>query len=159
MRWGEGEVERKGRMRSNYLKVMEKPRVAKQAMANYLTRVAVDGRVEQLIERHEEKRMDELSALAAAIDANWLYTLHNMKGLRLGKKRLRRAWEDMVRNRIAFREFYRDGHGGYVEKPTGQNVEDEVTIKELLRIGVDIKAWEREQIHVDHKSGEVRFGG
>ena len=29
-------------MRSNYLKVMEKPRVAKRAMNNYLTRVAVD---------------------------------------------------------------------------------------------------------------------
>ena len=59
MRWDKGEEERKRRMRSNYLKVMEKPRVAKQAMANYLTRVAVDGRVEQLIEKHEEKRMDE----------------------------------------------------------------------------------------------------
>ena len=63
-----------------------------------------------------------------------------------------------MRNRIAFREFYRDGHGGYVEQPTGQNVEDEVTVKELLRIGVDIKAWEREDIVVDHETGEVRFG-
>lgn len=157
MRWGKGEEERKRRMRSNYLKVIEKPRVAKRAMANYLTRVAVDGRVEQLIEKHEEKRMEELSAFAGSVDANWLYTLHAELGF--GRKRLRRAWEAMVRNRIAFREFYRDGHSAYVEKPTGQNVEDEVTIKELLRIGVDIKAWEREQIHVDHESGEVRFGG
>ena len=145
-------------MRSNYLRVMEKPRVARRAMADFMTRAAVDGRVEQLIKKHEDKRMDELSAFASAVDANWLYTLHNMKGVRLGKKRLRRAWEEMVRNRIALREFYRDGVGGYKEQPTGQNVEDEVTVKELLRIGVDIKAWEREDIHVDRESGEVTFG-
>lgn len=35
MRCGKGEEERKRRMRSNYLKVMEKPRVAKRAMANF----------------------------------------------------------------------------------------------------------------------------
>jgi hypothetical protein len=136
---------------------MDKPRVSRRAMADFMTRAAVDGRVEQLIKKHEDKRMDELSAFASAVDANWLYTLHNMKGVRLGKKRLRRAWEEMVRNRIALREFYRDGAGGYVEQPTGKNVEDEVTVKELLRIGVDIKAWERENIIVDHATGEVRF--
>lgn len=106
-------------MRSNYLRVMEKPRVARRAMADFMTRAAVDGRVEQLIKKHEGERIDELSAFAAAVDANWLYTLHNMKGVCFGKKRLRRAWEEMVRNRIALREFYRDGAGGYVEQPTG----------------------------------------
>lgn len=146
-------------MKSNYLRTLEKPRVAKNAMANYLTRVAVDGRVEQLIKKHEGKRMDELSAFAGAVNANWLYTLHTDPHLRFGKKRLRRVWEAMVRNRIAFREFYRDGHGAYVEQPTGQNVEDEVTVKELLGIGVDIRAWEREEIHFDRETGEVTFDG
>jgi hypothetical protein len=134
---------------------MEKPRVAKNAMANYLTRVAVDGRVEQLIKKHEGDRIDELSAFAAAVDANWLWTLHKMKGTRYGKKRLRRSWEEMVRTRIAFRELYRDSK--YAEQLTGQNVEDAATIKALLEIGVDIRAWEREEIHYDKDTGEVTF--
>ena len=144
-------------MRSNYFRVMEKPRVARRAMADFMTRAAVDGRVEQLIKKHEGERIDELSAFASVVDANWLYTLHNMKGVRWGKRRLRSAWEEMVRNRIALREFLRDGSQAYVEQPTGKNVEDEFTVKELLRIGVDIKAWERENIIVDHATGEVRF--
>jgi hypothetical protein len=146
-------------MKSNYIRTIEKPRVAKNAMANYLTRVAVDGRVEQLIKKHEGNRMDELSAFAAAVDANWLWTLHNMKGTRFGKKRLRRAWEEMVRTRITFREFYRDGHSKYEEQLTGQNVEDAATIKALLDLGVDIKAWEREEIQYDKDKREVTFSG
>lgn len=144
-------------MKSNYLRTLEKPRVAKNAMANYLTRVAVDGRVEQLIKKHEGKRMDELSAFAGAVDANWLWTLHKMKGTRFGKRRLRRSWEEMVRTRIAFRELYRDNK--YAEQLTGQNVEDDATIKALLEIGVDIRAWEREEIHFDRETGEVTFDG
>jgi hypothetical protein len=142
-------------MKSNYIRTIEKPRVAKNAMANYLTRVAVDGRVEQLIKKHEGDRIDELSAFAAAVDANWLWTLHKMKGTRYGKKRLRRSWEEMVRTRIAFRELYRDNK--YAEQLTGQNVEDDATIKALLEIGVDIRAWEREEIHYDKDTGEVTF--
>jgi hypothetical protein len=126
-------------------------------MNNYLTRVAVDGRVEQLIKKHEGDRIDELSAFAAAVDANWLWTLHKMKGTRYGKKRLRRSWEEMVRTRIAFRELYRDNK--YAEQLTGQNVEDDATIKALLEIGVDIRAWEREEIHYDKDTGEVTFNG
>lgn len=142
-------------MRSNYLKVMEKPRIAKRAMNNYLTRVAVQEHVEQVAKKHEGNRMDELSALAAAMDANWLWTLHNMKGTRYGKRRLRRSWEEMVRTRIAFRELYRDNK--YAEQKTGQNVEDDATIKALLDLGVDIRAWEREEIHFDRETGEVTF--
>jgi hypothetical protein len=144
-------------MKSNYIRTIEKPRVAKRAMNNYLTRVAVDGRVEQLIKKHEGDRMDELSAFAAAVDANWLWTLHKMKGTRFGKRRLRRSWEEMVRTRIAFRELYRDNK--YAEQLTGQNVEDAATVKALLEIGVDIRAWEREEIHYDKDTGEVTFNG
>jgi hypothetical protein len=122
-----------------------------------MTRAAVDDRMEKIIRKHEDKRIDELSAFAGAVDANWLYTLHTMKGVRFGKKRLRRAWEEMVKNRIAFREFYRDGHQRYEEKPTGQNVEDEATVKALLEIGVDIRAWERQEIIVDHDTGNITF--
>ena len=142
-------------MRSNYLQPMKKAQVSRQAMGRFLQRVTIEESLDKKFKEHESKRMDELSAFAGAVDANWLYTLHTELGF--GRKRLRRAWEAMVRNRIAFREFYRDGHGAYVEQPTGKNVEDEVTVKELLSIGVDIRAWEREEIVVDHVSGEVSF--
>lgn len=142
-------------MRSNYLQQAKKAQISKKAMAGFMTRVAVDERMEQIIKKHEGKRMDELSAFAGAVDANWLYTLHTELGF--GRKRLRRAWEAMVRNRIEFREFYRDGHGGYIEQPTGQNVEDEATVKALLSIKVDIRAWEREEIVVDHENGQITF--
>jgi hypothetical protein len=124
-------------------------------MNNYLTRVAVQEHVEQVAKKHEGSRMDELSALAAAMDANWLWTLHKMKGTRFGKRRLRRSWEEMVRTRIAFRELYRDNK--YAEQLTGHNVEDAATVKALLQIGVDIRAWEREEIHYDKDTGEVTF--
>ena len=142
-------------MRSNYLQPMQKAQVSRRVMGRFLQRVTIEESLDKKIKEHESKRMEELSAFAGAVDANWLYTLHAELGF--GKKRLRRAWEAMVRNRIAFREFYRDGHSAYVEEPTGQNVEDEVTVKELLSIGVDIRAWEHEQIIVDHESGEVSF--
>ena len=142
-------------MRSNYLQPMKKAQVSRQAMGRFLQRITIEESLDKKFKEHESKRMDELSAFAGAVDANWLYTLHTELGF--GRKRLRRAWEAMVRNRIAFREFYRDGHGAYVEQPTGKNVEDEVTVKELLSIGADIRAWEREEIVVDHASGEVSF--
>ncbi len=142
-------------MRSNYLQPMKKAQISRKAMAGFMTRVAVDDRMEKIIKKHEDKRMDELSAFAGAVDANWLYTLH--KELGFGRKRLRRTWEAMVRNRIAFREFFRDGHSAYVEQPTGRNAEDDATVKALLAIGVDIRSWEREEIVVDHESGQVTF--
>lgn len=145
-------------MKANYLKPMHKAQVSRQALGRYLQRAAIDECLDKKIQEHEDKRMEELSAFAGAMDANWLYTLHVDPRTRFGAKRLRCIWEAMIRNRIAFREFLRDGHGGYEEQPTGQNVEDEATVKALLAIGVDIRAWEREEIHVDHESGEVSFG-
>jgi hypothetical protein len=142
-------------MRSNYFQPAKRAQISKRAMAGFMTRVAVDDRMEKIIKKHEDKRMDELSAFAGAVDANWLYTLH--KELGFGRKRLRRIWKAMVKNRIEFREFFRDGSGGYKEQPTGQNVEDEATVKALLDIGVDIRAWERQEIIVDHNTGNITF--
>ena len=142
-------------MRSNYLQPAKRAQISRKAMAGFMTRVAVDDRMEKIIKKHEGKRMDELSAFAGAVDANWLYTLH--KELGFGRKRLRRAWEAMVKNRIEFREFFRDGSSAYVEQPTGRNAEDEATVKQLLAIGVDIRSWEREEIVVDHNTGQVTF--
>ena len=143
-------------MKANYLQPARKAQVSHKAMDEYLLRASVDRRIDERIREHNEDRLEELSKFIGVVDANWLYTLHMELGF--GKKRLRRAWKAMVRNRIALREFLRDGHGGYVEQPTGANVEDEATLKELLAIGVDIRAWEREEIHFDKLTGEVRFG-
>ena len=143
-------------MKANYLQPARKAQVSHKAMGDYLIRASVDKQIDRRIKEEQGKRMDELSAFIGVVDANWLYMLHVELGF--GKKRLRRAWEAMVRNRIALREFLRDGHGGYEEQPTGANVEDQATEKALLKIGVDIRAWEREDIHFDRETGEVRFG-
>lgn len=80
-------------MKSNYLRIMDKPRVSRRAMANYMTRAAVDGRVQELIKKHEGERIDELSAFAGAVDANWLWTLHNeLHFARRGCAALGRRW-------------------------------------------------------------------
>lgn len=142
-------------MRSNYFQPAKRAQISRKAIAGFMTRVAVDDHVEKIIKKHEDKRIDELSAFAGAVDANWLYTLH--KELGFGRKRLCRIWKAMVKNRIEFREFFRDGSGGYKEQPTGQNVEDEATVKALLDIGVDIRAWERQEIIVDHNTGNITF--
>lgn len=144
-------------MKANYLKQAQKAQVSRQAFGRFMQRATIDECLDKKIKEHEAKRMDELSAFAGAVDANWLYTLHTDPSTRYGRKKLRHIWESMVKNRIAFREFYRDGHSQYQEQPTGQNVEDEATVQALLSIGVDIKAWEREEIVVDHATGEVSF--
>ena len=146
-------------MRANYLQPAQRAQVSHKAMGDYLIRASVDKQIDKRIREEQDKRMKELGAFAKAIDANWLYTLHTNPRTRFGAKRLRMIWEDMIRNRIALREFYRDGSGGYEEQPTGENVEDEATVKALLAIGVDIKAWEAETIHIDDKTGEVSFSG
>lgn len=36
---------------------------------------------------------------------------------------------------------------------------DKAIVQQLLAIGVDVKAWEAEEIHLDKETGEVSFGG
>ena len=142
-------------MRSNYLQPARQARVKRGAMAGYLHRASIDEHIDARIKEYEDKRHEELNAYACAIDETLLYTLHEELGF--GPKRLRRVWEAMIKNRIAFRQFYRDGTDKYQEQVTGQNVEDHAIVKALMEIGVDIKAWEREEIHVDTETGEVEF--
>ena len=73
-------------MRANYLKIAERAQVSKKAMGEYLLRASVDKRIDERIRDHNEARLEELSAIVGSVDANWLYTLHNMKGLKLGKR-------------------------------------------------------------------------
>lgn len=142
-------------MKANYLQPMQKAKVSRRAMAEYLQRASIDSHIDARVKEYEEKRHEELNAYACAIDETLLYTLHEVLGF--GPKRLRRVWEAMIKNRIAFRQFYRDGTDKYQEQVTGQNVEDHAIVRALMEIGVDIKAWEREEIHVDTETGEVEF--
>lgn len=142
-------------MRSNYLQPARQARVKQNAIAGYLHRASIDEHIDARIQEYESKRHEELNAYACAIDETLLYTLHEELGL--GRIRLRKVWEAMIRNRIAFRLFYRDGMDAYQEQVTGQNVEDHAIVNALMDIGVDIKAWEREEIHYDKETGKVEF--
>lgn len=132
----------------------ERVRVGRKSMSNYLIRTSVDKHMETKLEEHKAAIWKEMMAYAAAVDATLLLTLHKTVGW--GKVRLRRFYEDLIRTRVAYRLFYRDG-SHYEEQITGQNAEDEAIVKELMSIGVDIKAWEAEQMQIDDKTGEVRF--
>lgn len=142
-------------MQANYLQSVRQTKIKRGAMANFLQRATIDQHIDEKIKEYEDKRHEELNAYACAIDETLLYTLH--EELKLGKNKLRQVWEAMIRNRIAFRQFYRDGRDAYQEQVTGQNVEDQAIVKALMDIGVDIKAWEREEIHIDTETGEVEF--
>lgn len=115
----------------------------------------VDEQIKRQIGSIEDARRREMQDYADALDATMLYTLHQELGL--GAVRLRRLWEAMIRNRIEARLFFRDGDGTYEELPTGHNIEDLGIHAELRKIGVNLKEWEEEEIHVDDKTGEVTF--
>lgn len=141
-------------MRANYLQPVERAKVSRKSMTDYLIRASVDKQMDARIEEHKKNIWKEMNAYAAAVDATWFWTLHQQLGW--GAKRIRRMYEAIIRNRIAYRQFFRDGTS-YEEKVTGENAEDEAIVKELLSIGVDIKAWEAETIVIDDETGEVSF--
>lgn len=140
-------------MRANYLQP-QRAKVSRKSMTDYLIRASVDKQIDVRIEEHKNNIWKEMNAYAAAVDATWFWTLHQQLGW--GAKRIRRMYEAIIRNRIAYRQFFRDGTS-YEEKVTGENAEDEAIVKELLSIGVDIKAWEAETIVIDDETGEVSF--
>ena len=140
-------------MRANYLQT-QRAKVSRKSMTDYLIRASVDKQIDVRIEEHKNNIWKEMNAYAAAVDATWFWTLHQQLGW--GAKRIRRMYEAIIRNRIAYRQFFRDGTS-YEEKVTGENAEDEAIVKELLSIGVDIKAWEAETIVIDNETGEVSF--
>ena len=141
-------------MRSNYLNKNKQAQLGKKTMADYLIRASVDKQMDVRLKEHEQNVWKEVMAYAAAVDATLLLTLHKVE--KMGARKLRRIYEDLIRTRVAYRLFYRDGMQ-YEERITGENAEDEAIVKELMDIGVDIKAWEAEDIVIDEKSGEVKF--
>ena len=140
-------------MRANYLQT-QRAKVSRKSMTDYLIRASVDKQMDARLEEHKNNIWKEMNAYAAAVDATWFWTLHQQLGW--GAKRIRRMYEAIIRNRVAYRQFFRDGTS-YEEKVTGENAEDEAIVKELLSIGVDIKAWEAETIVIDDETGEVSF--
>ena len=138
-------------MKANYEARLKRGTVEAYAIAKGL----VDGHLARQADSIEELRRRELEDYADALDATMLYTLH--KELGFGAMRLRRLWEAMIRNRLEARLFFRAG-AEYEEAPTGHNIEDLGIHAELRKIGVDLKAWEREVIRVDDRTGEVTFG-
>lgn len=81
----------------------------------------------QVVKANEEYAND--------IDAVILWVLHTQPDLRFGRKRLRRFWESF---RAAYKElidFYEmPNDGGFLAK------------EQLKKIGVDIEAWNKEEI-------------
>ncbi len=107
---------------------------------------------EETKKRLQDDICKEMDSYANTHDATVLWTLHVTKGY--GAKRLRDFWEDVIKVRLAFRN-YRDKN--YKVQPTGKNIEDFALTRYLLDIGVDLKAWEAEGIQYDEDTGEVTF--
>lgn len=125
-------------------------RLSRAAMSKFMIRSIAGEEYERL----RMKRMDELEAYGRTLMATVLWMLHTKKGY--GAKRLRQSYEDIIRVRAEFRQFYRGGEG-YKESHTGDNVEDYALLMALKSIGVDLKAWEDERFILDEKTGEVSW--
>lgn len=134
----------------------KKPHIGRLAMEKYKIRADIETQIYEKAKKLDDKRWDELNAYATSVDATMLLALH--RRYRFKKKVLREIWEDMIRLRVQMRLNFRDG-GVYVEQATGRNIEDTAIFHDLNALGVDIRAWESEDIEVDEKTGEVSFRG
>ena len=141
-------------MRCNYKNTMDKPLISKRAMLKYEIRSSVEKDIYDHAKELDDNRIKELNAYATAVDATLFLTLHNR--YHFTAQTLRAIWEDMIRMRIESRLFFR-GDGEYAEQETGKNIEDTAIYHDLMAIGVDIKAWEEEDICVDEETWEVTF--
>lgn len=100
----------------------------------------------------DDKRWKELNAYATAVDATIMMTLH--RRYRFRAPVLRQIYEDMIRLRVEYRNFFRGDD--YELQETGKNIEDAAILHDLMAIGVDLKAWE-DGIEYNVNTGEVSF--
>lgn len=142
-------------MKARYQQPVPKVQLSRTAMAKFMVRADVEDEFQKKVAEQEKKWGDKLAAYASTVDATMLYAAHLSEGY--GAKKLRRLWETMIRTRIEFRAFYREGDTPYEERKTGDNAEDYALRDALRRIGVDIKAWEAEEIRINEETGEVTF--
>lgn len=131
--------------------------VSRKAMADYMIRAKSEEHARAEWDRLCQTRSEELSAYATALDATMLWTLHTHPRLKMGKKQLRDFGEMLIRNRVEFRSFYRGDLSTYEVQNTGENAEDFALVAALRDIGVDLRAWEDEDLDIDNVTGEVRF--
>lgn len=141
-------------MDANWKRSLEKAQLPRVTMEKFVRRQMIDERVSELSQQHEDRRWEELNAFATTLISTMLWTLHEEE--HMGAKKLRHIYEAMIRNRIAYRLFFRDGND-YKEQKTGRNIEDTALFADLRSIGVDLKAWGEEEIRVDETTGEVSF--
>lgn len=100
----------------------------------------------------EPYRKREYDAYSYAVELSVLYMLALEFGF--GKIRLRRAWKQLIRNRVLVRHELR--YKNYTLKDTGRNVEDTYMEQELLRRGVNLKEW-LDTVIFNVDKNEVRF--
>lgn len=141
-------------MNVNWRASQAKPHISKLAMQKYKIRAEIEEAVIEKAQKLDDGLWRKMLACILTSDATFLLGIHNR--YHFTPKILREIWEDMVRLRVQYKLFFRDG-ADYVEKEVGKNIEDTAILHDLKAIGVDIKAWEAEDIHVDEKTGEVTF--
>ena len=134
-------------MNANWRRSQEKLRLPRVAMEKYKIRSSVQDDVTEYIYK-------EMTAYGTVVDATMLMALHRRYHLTAPK--LREIFEDMIRTRVEYRNFFRGDD--YVLQETGKNIEDTAILHDLMAIGVDLKSWE-DGIEYDAVTGEVTFGG
>ena len=134
-------------MNANWKRSLEKVRLPREAMAKYEIRSSVQDDVTEYIYK-------EMTAYGTAVDGTMLMSLH--RRYHLTAPILREIFEDMIRTRVEYRNFFRGDD--YVLQETGKNIEDTAILHDLMAIGMDLKAWE-DGIEYDTEPGEVTFGG
>ena len=134
-------------MNANWRRSREKVQLPREAMAKYEIRSSVQDDVTEYIYK-------EMPAYGTAVDGTMLMALH--RRYHLTAPILREIFEDMIRTRVEYRNFFRGDD--YVLQETGKNIEDTAILHDLMAIGVDLKAWE-DGIEYDTVTGEVTFGG
>lgn len=98
-------------------------------------------------------REQEYEAMANVMLISMLFYLMTVE--HYGPIKLRRAWEGMIRCRVAARKAMRQQDGVYILEHTGKNVEDFYMREELRKKGCDVLEWE-EGVTLDDQD-EVHF--
>lgn len=142
---------------------LDRPRtqvqVSRRAMADYMLRARAEEHAQAEWDRCNLTRQQELQNYATSLDATMLWALHVHPRLKMGKKQLRDFWELLIRTRVEFRTFYRGDADTYELRNTGENAEDIALISALRDIGVDLEAWEAEEVEINQRTGECEFIG
>ena len=141
-------------MNANWRRSQAAPYLGRVAFEKYKVRASLEEEFTKKVQEFDDRRWEELNAYATAVDATIMMTLHNR--YHFTARVLREIYQDMVRTRVAYRQFFRDE--GYELQQTGKNIEDTAILHDLMAIGVDLKAWE-DGIEYNDVTGEVTFGG